>query len=64
MPRAIVDRLNGETAKILKQKEFEDRLQAAGVSAGGGTPEQLYEQVRREIEQWRKVVERAGIKIN
>ena len=64
LPRAIVDRLNGETAKILKQKEFEDRLQAAGVSAAGGTPEQLYDQVRREIEQWRKVVERAGIKIN
>jgi len=64
LPRAIVDRLNGEAAKILNQKEFEDRLQAAGVSAAGGTPEQLYEQVRREIEQWRKVVERAGIKIN
>ena len=64
LPRAIVDRLNGEAAKILKQKDFEERLQAAGVSAAGGTPEQLYEQVRREIEQWRKVVERAGIKIN
>ena len=64
LPRVIVDRLNGETVKILKQKEFEDRLQAAGVSAAGGTPEQLYDQVRREIEQWRKVVERAGIKIH
>ena len=64
LPRVIVDRWNGETVKILKQKEFEDRLQAAGVSAAGGTPEQLYDQVRREIEQWRKVVERAGIKIH
>ena len=64
LPRPIVDRLNGEIAKILKQKEFEDRLQAAGVSAVGGTPEQLHEQVRGELEQWRKVVVRAGIKIN
>ena len=64
LPRAIMDRLNGEIAKILKQKEFEERLQAAGVSAAGGTPEQLYEQVRSEIEQWRKVVARANIKIN
>jgi tripartite-type tricarboxylate transporter receptor subunit TctC len=64
IPRAIVDRLNGETAKILKQNEFEDRLQAAGVSPGGGTPEQLHEQIRREIEQWRQVVVRAKVKIN
>ena len=64
LPRVIVDRLNGETGKILKQKEFEDRLQAGGVSAAGGTPEQLYEQVRGEISQWHKVVVRAGIKIN
>ncbi len=64
VPRAIVDRLNGETTKILKHKEFEERLQTAGVSPAGGTPEQLYEKVRREIEQWRQVVVRAGIKIN
>ena len=64
LPRAIVDRLNGETMKILKQKEFEDRLQPAGVSPAGSTPEQLYEQIRREIGQWRQVVARARIKID
>ena len=64
IPRAIVDRLNSETTKILKHKEFEERLQTAGVSPAGGTPERLYEQIRREIEQWRQVVVRAGIKIN
>jgi tripartite-type tricarboxylate transporter receptor subunit TctC len=50
--------------KILKAKEMEERLQGDGVSPSGGTPEQLAEQIRKEIEQWRQVVTRAGVKIN
>jgi tripartite-type tricarboxylate transporter receptor subunit TctC len=64
VPRAIVERLNSEMTKIIKLKEMEDRLQADGMSPAGGTPEQLYEQIRKEIEQWRQVVARAGIRIN
>ena len=64
VPRAIVERLNSEMTKIIKLKEMEDRLQADGMSPAGGTPEQLYEQIRKEIEQWRQVVTRAGIRIN
>ena len=64
VPRAIVERLNSEMTKIIKLREMEDRLQADGMSPAGGTPEQLYEQIRKEIEQWRQVVARAGIRIN
>ena len=64
LPRAIVERLNGEMTKIIKLKEMEDRLQSDGMSPAGGTPEQLYEQIRKEIEQWRQVVARARIRIN
>ena len=64
VPRAIVERLNSEMTKIINLKEMEDRLQADGMSPAGGTPEQLYEQIRKEIEQWRQVVARAGIRIN
>ena len=64
LPGAIVGRIHGELTKIIKQKDMEDRLQADGVSPAGGTPEQLFEQIRKEIEQWRQVVARAGIRIN
>ena len=64
MPRAVVERLNAETAKILRLKEMEERMQADGISPAGGTPEQLQEHIKKEIEQWRQVVTRAGIKIN
>ena len=50
--------------KILRHRDMEDRLQSDGLSAAGGTPGQLYEQIRKEIEQWRQVVLRAGIRIN
>ena len=64
LPRPVVERLNGELNKILKTKEMEDRLQSDGVSPAGGTPEQLYETIRKELGQWRGVVERAGVKLN
>jgi tripartite-type tricarboxylate transporter receptor subunit TctC len=63
-PRPVVDRLNGEVRKVLAQIDFETRLQQDGLAAGGGTPEQLLDMIRREIEQWRKVIDAAGIKIN
>jgi tripartite-type tricarboxylate transporter receptor subunit TctC len=64
LPRSVVERLNGEMGKILRLKEMEERLQADGMAPAGGTPEQLFEQIRKEVEQWRQVVVRAGIKVN
>jgi len=43
---------------------MEERLQADGMSRAGGTSEQFYEQIRKELDQWRQVVTRARIKIN
>jgi tripartite-type tricarboxylate transporter receptor subunit TctC len=63
-PRPVVDRINSEVRKVLVQIDFETRLQQDGLAAGGGTPEQLLEMIRREMEQWRKVIAAAGIKIN
>ena len=64
LPRAVVERLHAETTKILRQKDMEERMQTDGISPAGGTPEELHRQVTKEIEQWRQVVQRAGIKIN
>jgi tripartite-type tricarboxylate transporter receptor subunit TctC len=64
LPRPVVERLHAEMTKILSQKDMADRLQGDGMAPAGGGPEQLYDQIRREIEQWRGMVQRAGIKIN
>jgi tripartite-type tricarboxylate transporter receptor subunit TctC len=63
LPRPIVDRVNGEVTKIIKQKDMEEKLQADGVSPAGGPPEQFLKIISREIEQWKKVAAQAKIKL-
>ena len=63
MPRAAVERMNAEVNKLLKVKEAADQLQTDGVSPAGGTPEAFREQIRKEVELWRKAVADIGVKI-
>lgn len=63
LPKAIVDRLNSELNKILRSKELVDRMQPAGIGPAGGTPEEFGRFVAKEIEQWRKIVAQAGVKL-
>ena len=63
IPRPIVDRLNAEVRKIVARKDVENTLHTSGVfPQGGGSPEQVYELIRKDHDQWRKVVIQAGIK--
>ena len=63
LPPAIVERINAPINQALKTKEMDEKLQSDGVSAAGGTPELLYDQIRKEIAMWGKVVKQAGVKI-
>ena len=62
LPKPILDRVNGELNKALKTKEMLDRLAGDGVSAAGGTPEQFAALIKKDIEVWRGVVKKAGVK--
>jgi tripartite-type tricarboxylate transporter receptor subunit TctC len=62
LPRAIVDRINGEVTKTLKLKETAEQLQNDGVAPAGGTPEQFAAQIKKEIGVWKKVAADAGVK--
>lgn len=63
IPKAIVDRLNSEAGQILKSKAMEELLAADGVTPAGETPGQFHALIKSDIERWRKVVDRAGIKV-
>ena len=41
---------------------MEAKLAADGLAAAGGTPEQFAAIIKRDIEVWRKVVQRTGVK--
>ncbi len=62
LPRAVVDRINGEVTAALKLKETAEQLQNDGVAPAGGTPEQFAAQIKKEIGIWRKVAADAGVK--
>jgi tripartite-type tricarboxylate transporter receptor subunit TctC len=62
MPKAVVDRINGDVTKSLKLKETADSLKNDGVAPAGGTPEQFAAQIAKEIKVWAKVAADAGVK--
>ena len=63
IPPAVVERISAEVRKIVSQRDMEARLHASGVfPAGGGAPEVVRELIRKDYEQWKKVIAQAGIK--
>lgn len=62
LPRAVVDRINGDVTKSLKLKETAEQLQNDGVAPAGGTPEQFAATIKKEIGVWKKVAAEAGVK--
>jgi tripartite-type tricarboxylate transporter receptor subunit TctC len=61
-PREIVERLNRELVKVLKNPEAVELLRKQGVEPEPGTPKELAAYIKREYETWGKVVKQAGIK--
>ncbi len=62
LPRAVVERINGDVTKVLQLKETAEQLKSDGVAPAGGTPEQFGAQIEKEIKIWKKVAVEAGIK--
>jgi tripartite-type tricarboxylate transporter receptor subunit TctC len=61
-PRAIVDRLNREFARIMAAPDVREKLLNVGMEPTVSTPEQYTEFVKAEIVKWMRVVKTAGIK--
>ena len=63
-PPVIVNKLNTEMNRALKNPALVQRFAAAGLDAGGNSPEAFRNLIRDEIVKWRKVVAAANIKID
>ena len=62
LPKSIVERINVAVNRSLRSPEMVEKLAADGVSPAGGNPERFMEQIRRDIEVWRKVVQLTSAK--
>jgi tripartite-type tricarboxylate transporter receptor subunit TctC len=61
-PPAIIARLNREVNDILASAEGKEALVAQGMDPDLGPPEALTQRIRTDIEKWRGVVAKAGIR--
>jgi tripartite-type tricarboxylate transporter receptor subunit TctC len=62
-PRAVIDRLQQEIARVLRTKEMQDDAVTMGSQTGGERPEEFAAYVRSEIQKWGKVIKDANIKV-
>jgi tripartite-type tricarboxylate transporter receptor subunit TctC len=61
-PQPIVLKLQAEIARILQLKDIQDRLADLGVEPVGNTPDQFASQIKADIEKWKPVVARSGLR--
>jgi tripartite-type tricarboxylate transporter receptor subunit TctC len=61
-PKAIVDKLAGETRRILRDPANQERFATLGLDIIGSTPEEFDAAIKAEIQRWAKVVKDANIK--
>ncbi|HSW17517.1 MAG TPA: tripartite tricarboxylate transporter substrate binding protein [Ramlibacter sp.] len=61
-PPAIVQKLHHEVAKVLALPEVREKIAALGMDPKGSTPEESATKVKRELEQYRPIVEAAGMR--
>jgi tripartite-type tricarboxylate transporter receptor subunit TctC len=63
-PKAVVDKLNTEIVKILKQPDVKTRFQGLGTEVMGSTPDELGAYVGREMAKWSKTAREAGARVD
>ncbi len=63
-PREIVNRLNLEVARSLREPDARERFYSFGAEPMGGTPEEFGDYIKAETAKWSKVIKAAGIKVD
>jgi len=61
-PREIVERLNAEVNRAIRDPDMVAKLAAQGISPAGGTPAEFQSVIAREIRNWTEVARSANIK--
>jgi len=62
-PRTAIQKVNAETARILKLADVEARLSGLGLIPAPSTPEQFGAIIREEVALWGKVIKEAKIEV-
>ncbi len=63
-PKEIIDRLNAELIKALKDPEFASRMRGMGLEIYGTTPAEFTRFIREENTKWAKVIKATGARVD
>ncbi|WP_326544342.1 Bug family tripartite tricarboxylate transporter substrate binding protein [Pseudorhodoferax sp.] len=63
-PAAIIERLHGESSRVLAAPDVRQRLAHHGVMPGGGTPDGLRDYLAADMAKWRRIIQVAGIRLD
>jgi tripartite-type tricarboxylate transporter receptor subunit TctC len=61
-PRAIVQKLNREIARIVHLPDVAEKIAADGSEPVGNTPEEFGAHIKAEVEKWRDLIQKTGIR--
>ena len=62
-PKDVVDKLHGETVKVLAMPEVRKKFDELGLEPVGNTPVEFAAVIRKETPEWAKLIKDAGIKL-
>jgi tripartite-type tricarboxylate transporter receptor subunit TctC len=60
-PRAVIDKMSGEFARLVALPDMRERLAAQGVAPLYSTPEQLAGMIRADLAKYDKVIKASGL---
>ena len=60
-PKAVIARLNHETARIVEAREVREKLSAQGLETTSDSPDAFASHIQREVEKWGRLITAAGI---
>lgn len=63
-PAPIIAKLNREINAVLQDPAVKAKLLGSGIEAANVTPSQFGDEIKRDLEMYKPVVEKAGIKVN
>lgn len=61
-PKAVIDRLNAEAVKAIRDPQVEPKLRAGRIFVIGNTPEQFAAMMRADNAAWGRVIRETGVK--
>ena len=63
LPRAIIEKLNGDFNTVLKGIDIQEKLAAVGAEALGSTPDTVAWRIQKSTEEYKPVVEKLKLKL-